>query len=336
MRKHNDPDWVSRIETFDNHVGIKNLLTVATTKYDDYVKTIWIPYTIDELHESISQLEEDLKNLGDVVQIAEDIDRFRAEFEPVFNFMIYPEFSLYRNANSDFTLKSLGISILCEMWRDGIRQPSRAVDILIEKLRNRISLQTEYEFGDSLPWIYSTYNRQKPQIAESRILKGPSSAIRNFALAPFAFNRFTALWSRVDEIVQKIIVEDIIPVILRLDPIITAQFYSCFGQKNTIDTHNIEFEFDGNGQFKPKANYACTSTVSECRKVLTDISDLISPVFNEFRPKLLEQCLTAITVESMVEREETAVERQMISARLGVHQTVLSELRTFAGMKEEK
>lgn len=121
---------------------------------------------------------------------------------------------------------------------------------------------------------------------------------------------------------------------MRLDPLITAQFYSCFAHKNNVETHDVEFEFDENGQFKPKRDKDCS--VHVCMNALKYLGGLISPVFNEFRPKMLEQCLAAITVESMVEREETAVERKVISARLGVHQTVLSELRTFAGIKEEK
>lgn len=68
-----------RVQHVAERVGIDPLLRVVNLKYDEFIRTHWMPRTLEEIDRKLAVIEAQLEDLG-VIPSLENTEQFRAEF----------------------------------------------------------------------------------------------------------------------------------------------------------------------------------------------------------------------------------------------------------------
>jgi GTP-binding protein EngB required for normal cell division len=226
LRDHGGKQQKDYADKIEANAGINNLLVQVNKKFEEYIKTLWVPQTIKEIDKSVQDLKQSLASLGAPITLYNQ-DDFQEKFVQLVNIIVQQIFC------DDNVLKLFSFSVF-PLHGVNSREPLRANLVTVESIIAKI---TSWVANYDVSTLFSDRLRKK------------------FSVGPYCFQRFPELYEDVKRTLIAQINEVLVPILRRLDSVILSNHFVDPRANKDLFTKMFNAEFIEpwkQGKFCPK------------------------------------------------------------------------------------
>jgi GTPase SAR1 family protein len=202
LRNHGGKQQKDYADKIEANAGINNLLVQVNKKFEEYIKTLWVPQTIKEIDNSVLKLQQSLKQLGDPVTNA-NIVAWQPQFQQLEALILKEIFSLanYKALFFDQQNAAVNVSFI-------------TTDYIVSQISNWISV-----------WKFKLNFLFDPRVGRF-VEAAPHVIDPPHVTAPYRFQRFSGLFEDYKKALQKQINDVVAPYLRRLDGLILSNQFT--------------------------------------------------------------------------------------------------------------
>jgi hypothetical protein len=221
LRNHGGKQQKDYADKIEANAGINNLLVQVNKKFEEYIKTLWVPQTIKEIDNSVLKLQQSLKQLGDPVTNA-NIAAWQPQFQQLEALILQEIFS-----------PAKVMAVFLDERNAAVNVDLISSEIIVRKINSWISnwIISSTLTATHLMQYQTTQQAGHPsrfmgQAGHTRRFTGQAGHPGHFMVAPYCFQRFSGLFEENQKALVKRINDVVAPYLRRLDGILLSNQFT--------------------------------------------------------------------------------------------------------------